>query len=65
MNKYEDKCKRMYKHLENHPHDYQTVISLFKAESDAIMWDRKQKRIKMIREVAKYRREQNAKQAQQ
>ncbi|WP_086350255.1 hypothetical protein [Candidatus Enterococcus clewellii] len=56
MNKYDEKAKRMQAHLANHPTDYQTVISLFKAESDSIDYERQTKKNLMLREVSKYRK---------
>ncbi|WP_321383207.1 hypothetical protein [uncultured Enterococcus sp.] len=44
MNKFDEKAQRMKQHLSNHPADYQTVLSLFKAESDAIAYDRQQEK---------------------
>lgn len=54
MNKYEEKAQRMQQHLQNHPEDYQTVLSLFKAESDAIAYERQLKKNKLLKELAKY-----------
>lgn len=56
MNKYDEKAKRMHLHLEKHPADYQTVISLFKAESDSIAFEQQRKRNLKKAEIAKYRK---------
>lgn len=60
MNKYYEKAEKIKKHLRLHPHDYQSVIVLFIAESKAIAFDRRQKRNMMMAEIARYRRESNA-----
>ncbi|MBL1226531.1 hypothetical protein [Enterococcus sp. BWR-S5] len=54
MNKFDEKAQRMKQHLSNHPADYQTVLSLFKAESDAIAYDRQQEKNLLLRELAKH-----------
>lgn len=56
MNKYDEKARRMHLHLEKHPADYQTVISLFKAESDSIAFEQQRKRNLKKAEIAKYRK---------
>lgn len=56
MNKYDEKANRIKKHLQSHPHDYQGVISLFKVESNSIVYERTQKRNKEMAKIAKYRR---------
>lgn len=54
MNKFEEKSQRMQQHLINHPEDYQTVLSLFKANSDAIAYERQQRKNVLLKELAKY-----------
>lgn len=61
MNKYDEKANRIREHLQSHPHDYQGVISLFKAESNSIMCEKTQKRNKEMAKIAKYRRLCNGK----
>lgn len=54
MNKFDEKVEKMKNHLVEHTTDYQTVISLFKAESDSIAYEqRKEKQLKK-KELAKY-----------
>jgi len=56
MNKYDEQAEKMKRHLLSHPKDYQTVISLFKAESDSIMYEEKKRKQLMSREIAKYKK---------
>lgn len=62
MNKYDKKAKRIKKHLTDHPHDYQSVISFFKANSKSIDYERRQIYNKKMGELAKIRRNRNGKQ---
>ncbi|MBL1227960.1 hypothetical protein IW492_01790 [Enterococcus sp. BWB1-3] len=56
MNRYEEKAGKMKDHLTAHPKDYQTVIQLFKMESEAIAYEQRQKQLLMQREIARYRK---------
>lgn len=56
MNKYDEKAIRMHQHLVKHPADYQTTISLFKAESDSIAYEMQRKRNLRKAEIAKYKK---------
>lgn len=57
-----DKITKLQKHIKENPTDYQAVIALMQAKSDAI--DRKmyEKRIDAIKKVAHYRRLRREKQ---
>lgn len=57
MNKYKKKADRMRSHLINHPCDYQSVISLFQADSDAIAYELEHEKNLQMREIAKYKKE--------
>lgn len=57
MNRYEKKAARMRSHLNDHPGDYQSVISLFQAESDAIAYEQERKKNLQMREISKYKKE--------
>jgi len=61
MNKYDVRAEKIRQHLHSHPHDYQSVVSLFKTESDAIAYEKRQKLNTQKALIAKYRREQYAK----
>lgn len=54
MNKSEIKAKRIRQHLESHPNDYQSVVSLFKTESDAISYSIKKKENERRKEISQY-----------
>ncbi|MBO0441656.1 hypothetical protein [Candidatus Enterococcus ikei] len=56
MNKHDEQAQKMQKHLLNHPKDYQTVISLFKAESDSIAYEQQKSKNSMLREIAKHKK---------
>ncbi|MEI5990391.1 hypothetical protein [Enterococcus crotali] len=56
MNKYEQQAQKMKNHLQHHPKDYQTVISLFKVESDSILYEQQKSKYLMLREIAKYQK---------
>ena len=53
---YKAKLERMDRHLEEHPADYQTVISRLKTASDMIDHERRRKVNARLRKVAEYRR---------
>lgn len=57
MNRYEKKAARMRSHLIDHPGDYQSVISLFQADSDAIAFELERKKNLQLREISKYKKE--------
>ncbi|EOH96722.1 hypothetical protein UAW_01887 [Enterococcus haemoperoxidus ATCC BAA-382] len=59
MNKYEQQAQKMKSHLQQHPKDYQTVISLFKVESDSIFYEQQKSKHLMLREIAKYQRKED------
>lgn len=56
-----DKLERIQRHLEEHPTDYQSVISYLKAKSKAIEKERKLQSIAEIRHIAEIRRKLNEK----
>lgn len=56
---YTDKLKRLDKHIEEHPTDYQAVIARMKTKSDAIEHRMYLKRIERLKRVAEYRRAYN------
>ena len=56
MNKFDEKAQKMKNHLRKHPQDYQTVISLFKVESQAVLHERHTKEMKMRQRIAQYRK---------
>lgn len=56
---YEERIDRLKEHIAEHPTDYQAVIGLLKARSDAIDHMIYESRIDKARKVAKYRREYN------
>ena len=53
---YTEKLKRLDKHIEEHPTDYQAVISRMKTKSDAIEHQMYLRKIKRLKRVAEYRR---------
>lgn len=57
---YEQKLRKIEQHLEEHPHDYQSVISLIKTNSDAIAERKRLEMIEKKRKVAKIRAERRA-----
>lgn len=57
MNRYEEKLKKLDTHLEEHPKDYQSVISRLKARSESFQYQQRRKRNDRLKEIAKYRRE--------
>ncbi|MEI5994031.1 hypothetical protein [Candidatus Enterococcus mansonii] len=56
MNKHDEKAQKMKNHLLNHPTDYQTVISLFKTESDSIAYEERKRKNQLLSEIAKYKK---------
>lgn len=54
MNKSEQRAQKLKHHLQQHPKDYQSVISLFKIESDAIIYEQQQKKQLMMKKIANY-----------
>lgn len=63
MNKYDEKADRIRAHLATHPHDYQSVISLFKMDSASIEYERQQRRNKKMALIAKFRRKKDGERA--
>ena len=59
---YLKKLEQMDRHLEEHPKDYQTVISRLITYSNAIEQERKERVNARLREVAKYRKQRKEKQ---
>lgn len=57
---YEKKMERIASHLEEHPQDYQSVIALVKANSDAISQRRREIAHSKARKVAEVRAERRA-----
>lgn len=58
---YEEKMERIARHLDEHPNDYQSVISLVKVNSDAIADRRRRRANEKKRLVAEIRAERRAK----
>lgn len=56
MNKYEEKAQRIRKHLETHPRDYQSVISLLKNQSYGIAYEIQKHANNEQRKIAEARR---------
>ena len=54
---YEERIQKMDKHLEEHPHDYQTVIARLKTKSDAIEHKRKESVNGRLRNLAEIKRQ--------
>lgn len=54
MNKYDEKSNRMRQHLISHPTDYQTVVSLFVAESNSIAYEKEKQQFEKQKEIAKH-----------
>lgn len=63
MNKYDEKKIRIQNHLISHPKDYQSVISLFKANNDSIQYERYKASQKRKALIAKFRRDKYGKRA--
>lgn len=58
MNKFEEKIKKVSAHLKNHPSDYQSTISLFKIQSDAIAHELWLREIEERKRIQVYKREE-------
>ncbi len=59
---YAEKLDRMDRHLQDHPHDYQTVIARLKVTSQAIDYATKKDRdmrLKRLAEIRRKREERN------
>lgn len=59
---YAEKLDRMDRHLQDHPHDYQTVIARLKVASRAIDYATKKDRdmrLKRLAEIRRKREERN------
>lgn len=54
---YGEKLKRLDRHLQEHPKDYQASIARLKTFSDAVEHEQYLKRIERLKRVAEYRRE--------
>lgn len=57
MNKYEKKLERIRQHLDNHPGDYQSVVSFYIAKSNAIEYGIRESRNRGMAEIARIRRQ--------
>ena len=57
MNKYEERIKRMERHLSMHPTDYQAVIRMLKEKSNLIVARREKHRNLMRQRIAHFRKE--------
>lgn len=57
MGKYTEKIERMKRHIEEHPNDYQTKISLIQLNSREIDYQHHLKRVEMFKKIEKYKRE--------
>lgn len=58
---YNERLARLDRHLDEHPTDYQAVISRLKTRSDAIEHEQYMRKVERIRKVAHYRRMLNEK----
>lgn len=56
---YEKKIQNLRAHIQKHPNDYQAVIGLIKANSDAIEHQYYEQRIEKVKRVAEVRRQYN------
>lgn len=56
-----DKIERLEEHIAQHPNDYQAVIGLLKARSDAIEHQLYQRKIARLKRVAEFRRKKDEK----
>lgn len=61
MNKYLCKAKRIESHLAEHPSDWQSKLSYFKAIDDNFRYIAHQKKIEKLKALSEFRRELNAK----
>lgn len=59
---YEKKIHGLREHLREHPKDYQAVIGLLKANSDAIEHQLYEAKVERLKKVAKVRRKYNEEQ---
>lgn len=53
----DERIARLQRHLAEHPHDYQAVIGLLKARSNAIDHEIHEEKVGKLQKVAHYRRE--------
>lgn len=53
---YVDKIEKLENHVKSNPKDYQAVVALLIARSDAIHHERKRKMDMRLKKVAEYRR---------
>lgn len=58
---YNERLARLDRHLDEHPTDYQAVISRLKVRSDAIEHEQYMRKVERIKKVAHYRRMLNEK----
>ena len=59
---YAEKLQRIDRHLEEHPHDYQSVIARLKLQSDIIdhqMQKQRSMRLKRLSEIRRKRRKEH------
>lgn len=56
---YEKKIDNLKQHISEHPNDYQAVIGLLKANSDAIEHQLYERKIMRLKRVAEVRRQYN------
>lgn len=59
-----NKILKIKEHLEEHPHDYQAVVSLYKATSNEIEWEIEQKKHEKRKKIAECRRLLNEREQQ-
>ena len=59
-----EKIRNLERHIANHPKDYQAVIGLVKARSDAIEHSLYQRKITRLKRVAEFRRVYDEKHSQ-
>lgn len=58
---YNERLAKLDKHIEQHPTDYQAVISRLKIRSDAFEHEQYMRKVERIKKVAYYRRMLNEK----
>ncbi|MHC5215188.1 hypothetical protein ACYSNR_00865 [Enterococcus sp. LJL128] len=56
MNKFDKKAEKIQAHLSDHPADYQSVVSLFVAESCSIEFEKRLKKNKVKAQIAKIKK---------
>lgn len=57
MNKYNERIKRIERHLVEHPHDYEAVFNLLEVRSRAYDYDKLKAYHRERKKIAEYERE--------